>query len=115
MNKSLPLHKNYFEVKGAINLKLINTLIFICGLLFTSSLINIIDVEVLIEDDMNLQDAKNERPSEKNNISVIIEVNGNPEKHKQYIENYLPSIEVVATYSTLFNGLALKGPAKKMD
>lgn len=51
----------------------------------------------------------NPAPSKKEDISLIVEVEGNPKKHKEYIETYYPSIEVVATYDTLFYGLALKG------
>jgi minor extracellular serine protease Vpr len=41
--------------------------------------------------------------------SVIIEVEGNPQEHKQYIEAYHPFIEVIETYEILLNGLALRG------
>ncbi|MRH43967.1 S8 family serine peptidase [Aquibacillus halophilus] len=50
--------------------------------------------------------------------SIIIEVDGNPHQHKQYIENYHPFIEVVQVYDTLFNGLALRakpGQLAKME
>ncbi|WP_053071908.1 S8 family serine peptidase [Ornithinibacillus contaminans] len=46
--------------------------------------------------------------------SIIIEVEGNPEAHKEYIETYHPFIEVMATYDTLFNGLALQGAPKDL-
>ncbi|WP_304511937.1 S8 family serine peptidase [Aquibacillus saliphilus] len=45
--------------------------------------------------------------------SIIIEVDGDPYMHKQYIEDYHPFIEVVQVYDTLLNGLALRAkPAK---
>ncbi|MFC4558080.1 S8 family serine peptidase [Virgibacillus kekensis] len=47
--------------------------------------------------------------------SVIIEVEGDPTKHKVYIETYFPYIEVIATYETLFNGLALKATPKRLE
>ncbi|WP_164217655.1 S8 family serine peptidase [Virgibacillus sp. YIM 98842] len=47
--------------------------------------------------------------------SVIIEVEGNPQKHKAYIETYHPFIEVVATYDILLNGLALQGSPDKLE
>ncbi|MFA1822701.1 S8 family serine peptidase [Virgibacillus oceani] len=47
--------------------------------------------------------------------SVIIEVEGDPEEHKRYIETYHPFIEVVATYETLLNGLALQGSPDKLE
>ncbi|RDW22267.1 peptidase S8 [Oceanobacillus arenosus] len=46
--------------------------------------------------------------------SVIIEVEGDPNVHKEYIEKYHPYVEVVATYEKLFHGLALKGTADKL-
>ncbi|GAB3789401.1 S8 family serine peptidase [Virgibacillus kimchii] len=47
--------------------------------------------------------------------SVIIEVEGNPQAHKEYIETYHPFIEVVATYEILLNGLALQGAPDKLE
>ncbi|WP_339226519.1 S8 family serine peptidase [Oceanobacillus sp. FSL K6-2867] len=41
--------------------------------------------------------------------SIIIEVEGDPEVHKEYLETYHPFIEVIAVYSRLFNGIALQG------
>src|SRR5690625_881833 len=85
------------------------------GFLFSGYTIDINDIEVpLIEEGVN-KGEEIEKPTEKNKIALIIEVKGDPKKHQQYIEDYLPSIEVVATYSTLFNGLALKGSPKKMS
>lgn len=46
---------------------------------------------------------------EDNHQSIIIEVEGNPLEHKKYLEDYHPFIEVMATYTKLFNGLALQG------
>src|SRR5690625_4574478 len=47
--------------------------------------------------------------------SIIIEVEGDPQEHKAYIETYHPFIEVVATYDTLLNGLALQGTPDKLE
>jgi minor extracellular serine protease Vpr len=47
--------------------------------------------------------------------SIIIEVEGNPQEHKEYIETYHPFIEVVAIYETLLNGLALQGSPDKLE
>lgn len=41
-------------------------------------------------------------------VSIIIEVEGDPYEHKQFIETYYPFAEVVATYDKLFNGLAIR-------
>lgn len=48
-------------------------------------------------------------------IAIIVEVEGNPEKHKRYFERHFPAINVMSTYSILFQGLALKGPVNKID
>lgn len=47
--------------------------------------------------------------------SIIIEVEGDPQEHKRYIEIYHPFVEVVATYETLLNGLALQGAPDKLE
>lgn len=54
------------------------------------------------------------RSTHSSDISTIIEVDGDPKKHEKYIESYFPTIEVVATYQSLFNGLALKGRPDKL-
>lgn len=41
--------------------------------------------------------------------TVIIEVEGDVAEHQKYIETYHPFIEVIASYSTIFNGLAIEG------
>jgi minor extracellular serine protease Vpr len=46
--------------------------------------------------------------------SIIIEIDGSPTIHKEQIEAQFPFIKVVATYDTLFQGLALKGDAAKL-
>lgn len=50
-----------------------------------------------------------------NKESIIIEVEGDPQAHKEYLETYYPFIEVIATYEKLFNGLALKAAPDKFD
>lgn len=47
--------------------------------------------------------------------SLIIEVEGDPKKHKDYLEQYHPYIEVVAVYTKLFQGLALQGEPKRLE
>ncbi|WP_163969502.1 S8 family serine peptidase [Oceanobacillus halotolerans] len=47
--------------------------------------------------------------------SIIIEVEGDPHEHKSYIESYHPFIEIVATYDTLFTGLAIKGTPDNLE
>lgn len=47
--------------------------------------------------------------------AVIIEVEGNPYEHQRYIETYHPFIEVVAVYSKLFNGLALRSRTDHLE
>jgi minor extracellular serine protease Vpr len=45
---------------------------------------------------------------EDDKAALIIEVDGDPAEHKKYFEANYPFIDVVATYDTLFKGLALK-------
>ncbi|PAV31362.1 peptidase S8 [Virgibacillus profundi] len=46
--------------------------------------------------------------------SIIIEVEGDPQEHREYIETYHPFINVIATYEKLFNGLAIQGAPEKL-
>lgn len=47
-------------------------------------------------------------------VSIIIEVEGDPEKRAEYFHTYFPYVEVVATYDKLFNGLALKSSPRNL-
>src|SRR5690625_3462329 len=47
-------------------------------------------------------------------ISFIIEVDGDPEHHQEYLQVHYPFIDIVTTYHKLFNGLALKANPKKI-
>lgn len=53
--------------------------------------------------------------SEEDQESIIIEVEGDPEEQKTYLETYYPSIKVVAVYEKLFNGLALQAAPEKFE
>ncbi len=46
--------------------------------------------------------------------SIIIEVDGDPHERKTYLERYFPGIDVIKTYDTLFQGIALKAPPEKL-
>ncbi|HLR09242.1 MAG TPA: S8 family serine peptidase [Bacillota bacterium] len=46
--------------------------------------------------------------------AIIIEVEGDPNKHQSYIQKHHPFVEVVQTFNMLFNGLALKGEPEKL-
>ncbi|MFB1051531.1 S8 family serine peptidase [Paraliobacillus sp. JSM ZJ581] len=46
---------------------------------------------------------------------IIIEVNGDPQQHKQYIETYHPTIEVVEVFHTLFQGLAIRAKDHQLE
>ncbi|MEB5452104.1 S8 family serine peptidase [Virgibacillus pantothenticus] len=46
--------------------------------------------------------------------SVIVEVNGEPKEIQAFLKSHYPSIEIVAVYTTLFNGLALKGDREQL-
>ncbi|WP_449355034.1 S8 family serine peptidase [Virgibacillus natechei] len=47
--------------------------------------------------------------------SIIVEVEGDVQEHKAYLEDYHPFVDVVATYDKLFNGLALQGEPDKLE
>ncbi|MUK89651.1 S8 family serine peptidase [Ornithinibacillus sp. L9] len=46
--------------------------------------------------------------------SIIIEVEGDPHKHKEYLETYHPFVEVIAVYDKLLKGLALQAPPERL-
>src|SRR5690625_1104901 len=48
-------------------------------------------------------------------LTLIIEVSGNPHIHKRHIETNYPFVQVVALYDTLFNGLALQAKEKHLQ
>src|SRR5699024_3401374 len=72
--------------------------------------INIPPVDIEIEEAPPHQDEEQEDEKE----SIIVEVEGDPAEHKEYLETYHPFVEVVATYDALFNGLALKATPKNL-
>ncbi|MBB6453954.1 minor extracellular serine protease Vpr [Salirhabdus euzebyi] len=47
-------------------------------------------------------------------MAIIVEVEGDPNKWKAYIEDYHPFVEVIHVYDTLLNALALKGKSKDL-
>ncbi|WP_404455860.1 S8 family serine peptidase [Virgibacillus necropolis] len=51
---------------------------------------------------------------DKNIVSIIIEVEGDPEEREDYLHTYFPYVEVVATFDKLFNGLALKSSPRNL-
>lgn len=53
--------------------------------------------------------------SQKEEISIIIEVEGNPHEQKDYIEAYHPLVKVLSVYDTLFNGLAVKASKQEIE
>ncbi|WP_174614938.1 S8 family serine peptidase [Virgibacillus ihumii] len=50
-----------------------------------------------------------------NKASIIIEVEGDPHEHKQYIINHYPYVEIIAVYDKLFNGIALKASPRRFE
>ncbi|MFG6119456.1 S8 family serine peptidase [Thalassobacillus sp. B23F22_16] len=50
-----------------------------------------------------------EQPEDKEEVTRIIEVDGDPHFVKRDIERMLPRLEVMAVYDTVFNGIAVKG------
>ncbi|MBU5465263.1 S8 family serine peptidase [Virgibacillus sp. MSJ-26] len=53
---------------------------------------------------------------EKENIleAIIIEVDGDPHQHAEYLETYHPFVEIISVYDEIFNGLAVKAEPKKL-
>lgn len=51
--------------------------------------------------------------AEEEDESIILEVEGDVDEHATYIEDHFPYVELVATYDTLFKGVALKIPKGK--
>ncbi|WP_128715687.1 S8 family serine peptidase [Oceanobacillus caeni] len=72
-------------------------------LLLLISLLNIFQPQVSLAEE------------EKKVDSIIIEVEGDPEERKEYIEKNYPFIDVVATYELLFNGVALQGKPRNLE
>src|SRR5699024_6535634 len=46
--------------------------------------------------------------------SIIIEVDGDVEQRAEFVKNHFPYIDVMATFDTLFQGIALKAPVEKL-
>lgn len=63
----------------------------------------------------DVQAEKQDTGNDDDKDAIIIEVEGDPSEHEEYMELHYPSVEVVATYHTLFKGLALRGDPKQMD
>jgi len=64
----------------------------------------------------NSQAAFAEKQKEsKDDLSLILEVEGNPHEHKKHIEKFYPNIEVVAVYEKLFKGLAIQGKPAQLN
>ena len=99
--------------KGAFNLQAMMFIFMLASHLMAQSenVPNMDDIDISIEENQE------ERiPSSKSkDVSLIVEVEGSPNKHKEYIETYYPAIEVVATYDTLFYGIALKGSPERIS
>lgn len=51
---------------------------------------------------------------EKTKDAIIVEVEGDPHEHEQYITKYHPEVQVVAVYDQLLTGLALQGEPKQL-
>lgn len=48
-------------------------------------------------------------------VSIIIEVEGDPHQHADYLKTYYPFLDVVAVYDLLLNGLAIQGKAHHLE
>lgn len=67
-----------------------------------------IEISLIQETSINI-----ERQHEKDQ-AMIIEVTGDPKKRKLQIEKEFPLIQVIATYDTLLQGLAIKGKMSEL-
>ena len=84
-------------LKGAVDMFRLIPIIFVLGTI------------------LNIPNDKSEQPIQNEEQAIIIETNGEPSEHKEYIETYYPAIEVVHVYEQIFNGLALKGRPDKLQ
>ncbi|HLR67719.1 MAG TPA: S8 family serine peptidase [Virgibacillus sp.] len=69
-------------------------------------------IDVEIKEDPH---KKHDQDKEDEKVSIIVEVKGDPKKHKEYLEIHHPFVEVVATYDKLFHGLALKAKPERLE
>lgn len=46
--------------------------------------------------------------------AIIIEVDGDPHQHAEYLKTYHPHVEIISVYDEIFNGLAVKAEPKKL-
>lgn len=90
---------------------------FITLLISGQTLIHAGNIESISPVDIEINEAPPNQDEEQSNDekeSIIIEVEGDPEEHKEYLKTHHPFVEVVATYDALFNGLALKATPDKL-
>lgn len=60
------------------------------------------------------QEQPHDRLMQGKETSVIMEVEGDANVHKRYLQTYFPQTEVIAVYDTLFDGLAIKAKPDKL-
>lgn len=88
--------------------------LFMLCMLFVSIMVDHISIdEINIERPPGVTQAT--KKENKKDISIIIEVDGDPHEQKRWIETYFPTLEVMATYDKLFHGIALKGQTKTIE
>lgn len=75
---------------------------------------NLLIIATLIVCLLPLQPLQTQAKEDADQVSVIIEVEGDPEKRAAYFHTYFPYVDVVATYDKLFNGLALKSSPRNL-
>src|SRR5699024_11720573 len=53
---------------------------------------------------------------EKENIlePIILEVDGDPHQHAEYLETYHPFVEIISGYADIVNGLAVQAEPRKL-
>src|SRR5699024_1286374 len=63
-------------------------------------------IDIEIGEDQPSHPHEDMQAEQDDQVSIIIEVEGDPAKHKDFLDLHHPYVEVVATYDKLFNGLA---------
>ncbi|WP_281374285.1 S8 family serine peptidase [Halobacillus locisalis] len=54
-------------------------------------------------------------PDVKEEMTIIIEVEGSPSEFAADVESRLPRLEIVAQYDTIFNGVAVRGKVEELE
>ncbi|UOR11255.1 S8 family serine peptidase [Halobacillus amylolyticus] len=56
-----------------------------------------------------------DQPEPSEEVTIIVELDESPKAFASQIETRLPRLEIVATYTTIFQGVAIKGEAEELE